>query len=49
MHASKVYISEVEANPTNYEPKEVIFRLIELYFKATKSEQTGEINFYVFP
>ena len=48
LEAREVYISEVEANPANYDVKEVILRLIELYITAVKSEETGEINFYAF-
>ncbi len=48
VQASEVYVSEVEISSTNYEAKEVIFRLIELYFRAVNSGQTGEINFYAF-
>ena len=46
--AEEAYVSEVEISSTNYEAKEVIFRLIELYFTAANSGQTGEINFYAF-
>ncbi len=48
LQANEVYVSEVEIGSTNYEAKEVIFRLIELYFRAANSGQTGEINFYAF-
>ena len=48
VQASEVYVSEVEISSTNYEAKEVIFRLIELYFRAVNSGQKGEINFYAF-
>jgi len=48
LDAEEVYLSEVEIGSTNYEAKEVIFRLIELYFAAANSGRAGEINFYAF-
>ncbi len=46
--AGDAYVSEVEISSTHYEPQEVIFRLIELYFTAVNSGKTGEINYYAF-
>ncbi len=43
-----VHIVEVEMNSSNYNTKEITFKLIELYFKSKQQENEGQIGYYTF-